>query len=230
MGYLTVPNTNINTSSFLCSNQLSQPNFNGGSFIDGSNILYSGSNIVMDSSHYVRVPTPIISTDCVNKLYSDSNNSTKNLNQFMIQISNSGSYISLTSTVYPAGTYNLGLNPVSFSSTLQSQYPVTSAISSVSLLSATGTLNGYRFVITINFTIANMPTNITNYKVFVNSEDTITGNSLGTQASTDDAVPVYTSGWGTATATNQPLYISIYKGGIANSNVKINLLFMNMNI
>ena len=46
-----------------------------------------------------------------------------------------------------------------------------------------------------------MPANLTNYKVFVNSDDTITGNILGTQATTDDAVPVYTTGWGTATAT-----------------------------
>ena len=71
----------------------------------------------MDSSHYVRVPTPVIGNDAVNKTYSDSQNPTSNLNMFTISISNNGNIISFTSTTYPAGTYTLP-NALSFSTTL----------------------------------------------------------------------------------------------------------------
>lgn len=104
---------------------------------------------------------------------------------------------------------------------------MANAIVSATLLSATGSINGYRFVITLSFLIAAMPSNLTNYRVFVTGDDTLTTNTLGTQASTDDAVPSYACGWGVVTGANQPLYISIAKEGIANTDTKINLLFIN---
>ena len=81
VGYSVTPFASIQGNSFANWAQLLTPNV--GQMIDSSNILFN-SNIVMPSTNYVRVPAPVIGSDCVNKTYADANNVATNLTQFVI--------------------------------------------------------------------------------------------------------------------------------------------------